>query len=289
MRRLGRFAIPTILIILILVASVAWFFSGGDSLNQIERTGLIRIGYSIEAPFAFLGPEGKVTGESPEVAKWITDHLGIPKIEWRQIAFDNLISELESGRIDVIASGLFITPERAARIAFSEPTFHVRQGLLVATGNPLQIHSYEHLRTHPNIRAAVLSGAIEAELLKRMGVPPEQIITVPDALTGRVAVESGVANCLALSSITVHWMALHEHLGKTEAAQPFDDSQSPHLLRLGFGAFAFRKQDQLLISAWNRELRVFIGSADHQRIVSQFGFTPEELPGTITTREILGE
>ena len=287
MRHLVRFFFLTLLILLI--TSAAWYFLADHSLDQIQHAGVIRIGYAIEAPFAFLGPEGEVTGESPELAKSITHHLGIPKIEWCQTEFGNLISDLESGRMDVIAAGMCITSDRAERVAFSEPTFHVRPGLLVTKGNPLEIHSYDHFMTHPTARVAVLSGAMEEGLLKTMGVLPAQMITVPDALTGRVAVESGVADCLALTSITVQWMDLREQLGKTEAAHPFEESPSPQIRRLGYGAFAFRKQDHQLLTAWNKELKDFIGSADHQRIVSPFGFTPAEFPGSITTREIFGE
>ena len=100
------------------------------------RPGFIRIGYAVEAPYAFLTPDGELTGESPEVAKRITSRLGIPRITWRQVEFASLIDELDAGRIDMIASGMFVTEERARRVAFSIPTFHTHQALLVRAGNP---------------------------------------------------------------------------------------------------------------------------------------------------------
>ena len=245
------------------------------SLSRLQDGGVIRIGYAIEAPYAFLTPEGKVTGESPEIASYVVPRLGIGKILWRLVDFGSLIEELEAGRIDVIAAGMYITPERASRVSFSEPTFQVRQGLLVPKGNPRHFRSYRQLVHTTGIKVAALSGSFEEKTLQRLGIHADQLISVPDALTGRVAVESGAADCLALSSLSVRWMALKSQTGQTEIAQPFDDTSiGPR----GHGAFAFRKEDGRLLAAWNGVLKPYIGSQKHLDLIARFGFSPAELP-----------
>lgn len=276
-------------IVLVLLAITFGLSSCDQSLDQVRHSGEIRIGYAIEAPYAFLDEYGEVTGESPAVARLIASRLGINSIKWYQTKFGDLIAELNSGRIDVIAAGMFITPERAELIAFSEPTFHVRPGMLVLDGNPLQIHSYVECISRTEIRIAVISGAMEENLLRFSGMSADRLISVPDALTGKVAVESHLADGLALSSVTVQWMSLRDQLGRTEAAQPFDGAIRPYTQHLGYGAFAFRKGDQQLLDTWNAALKAFIGSPEHLALISQFGFTPEEMPGFITTREVTGE
>lgn len=262
---------------------VNWMVFRDTSLTRIQESGSIRIGYAVEAPYAFLNPEGEVTGESPEVAKLIVSKLGISHIEWRLVEFDDLISELESGRIDVIAAGMFITPERSQHVNFSEPTFHVRQGLLVAKGNPKQIHSYQQ----SGIKIAVLAGSVEGDLLRHMGLPENQLQVIPDALTGQIAVESGLVDGLALSSPTIRWMVLQDQLGRTELVEPFEQPELTQQKRLGYGAFAFRKTNNQLLSAWNMALKALIGSPEHLKLISEFGLTEAELPGSITTQEIL--
>lgn len=266
---------------------ICWLVSRDTSLAQLQEAGTIRIGYAIEAPYAFLKPGGEVTGESPEVAKLIVARLGIQQIEWRLVEFDALISDLESGRIDVIAAGMFITPQRAQRVSFSEPTFHVLQGLLVAKGNPKQIHSYQQAAMQADIRIAVLAGSVEEDLLERMGVPDGQLVVVPDALTGRVAIETGLADGLALSSPALRWMALKNPDGLIEMAQPFEQPMFTRQEGLGYGAFAFRKTDTQLLSAWNTEIEALIGSSEHLEIISKFGLTEAELPGDMTVQEIV--
>lgn len=245
------------------------------SLRAIRQKGVIRIGYAVEAPYAFLTPDGEVTGEAPEVAKQMAARLGIPRIQWRQTEFASLMDELEAGRIDLIAAGMFVTPERMERVAFSVPTFQVRQGLLVKAGNPLQLHAYRQAVEKESARIAVLSGAVEERLLRKLGMTEPRLLVVPDALTGRVAVESGNADGLALSLPTVRWMALTQQLGRTEMATPFEHAPEE---QLGYGAFAFRKKDRRLLAAWNESLQSYLGSPEHQALAAQFGFTPAELP-----------
>ncbi len=258
-----------------------------SSLDRIRQRRSIRIGYAVEAPYAFPTSDGRVTGEAAEVAKQVVYRIGIPNIRWVQSDFSSLLSHLESGRFDVVASGMYITRERAKRASFSNPSFHVTQGLLVTKGNPQNLDSYEKARDLKDVRIAVIGGALEGELLRTLGVPENRLVVVPDALTGRVAVESGEATALALSLPTIRWTAQNEGLGKTEIAQPF---RQPHLengYMLGFGAFVFRKEDKKLRAAWNEALKNFINSPEHLRLISQFGFTKDNLPGTTTAREVL--
>lgn len=284
----GKTILMAILVVGTLLSAVVMHLSGDDSFQRLRRAGSIRIGYAVEPPYAFLKPGGMVTGESPEVAKKIVRILGIPRIEWRQSEFDLLIDELESERIDVIAAGMFITIERASRVLFSEPTFHVLQGLLVIRGNPRHLHSYEQFLQLKDAKIAVLHGAVEATLLRWMGLPEPQIVFVPDVLTGRVAVESGIADGLALSSPTIQWMVLHDRLGKTEMARPFDQPGGLDWARWGFGAFVFRKGDRALQTAWNEAQKGFIGSHEHRDLVGKFGFDRAEAAGSVTTAEVLG-
>lgn len=269
---------------------LAWLMlarQAGGTLDHVRREGVIRIGYAIEAPYAFLDADGRVTGESPEVARVVAARLGIPRIEWRQTEFGALLADLNAGRFDVIAAGMFITRERARDASFSEPTIHVTQGLLVQRGNPRRLTSYEAALRNPAARIAVLEGSVEAALFQRIGVPERQLVRVPDALAGRVAVESGLADGLALSAPTIQWLARQQKLGKTEAAHPFVQPTLSRSQLSGYVGFVFRKSDEDLRRAWNDQLRTFVGSVEHRQVLEQFGFTEADLPGTVSTSQIL--
>jgi polar amino acid transport system substrate-binding protein len=283
-----RTGIFLLVLALLALAVCATIFSRRDqSLVRLQKEGVITIGYAVEAPYVYLQKGGEVTGAEAEVARRVVSRLGIQRIEWRLIEFDQLIPELEAGRVDAIVAGMFITKERAKRVRFSEPTFHVTQGLLVTVGNPFGLHSYSQAAVSPNVKIAVLSGAVEEKLLIQLGAG--QLVQVPDALTGRVAVETGMADGLALSMPTIRWFSLQDQLGRTELAQPFDQDGLAFEQSLGYGAVVFRQNDQQLCSAWNRALDAYLGTPEHLGLIAPFGFSADDLPGAVTTKEILSK
>lgn len=274
-----RLAIPgTGAIAALVMLTLVTAYLRDDAQARIRKSGFIRVGYAVEAPYAFLSSNGDVTGESPELAKTVASRLGIRKVIWRQVEFGSLLDELEAGRIDMIAAGMFITPERAARVSFSHPAFHVHEGLLVLKGNPHHLHSYEQAAQTAPIIIAAISGSVEEALLHKLGLPSQRLMPVPDARTGLAAVESGLAHGLALSGPTVRWMALENKLGRTEPASPFKPTTTTSQGFDGLGAFAFRKEDVLLLKSWNSVLKNYIGSPEHMALIAKFGFTRLEIP-----------
>lgn len=247
---------------------------GGDGSLARARTEGLRIGYAVEPPYAYQTANGEVTGESPSIASHVCARLGLPAPVWRQYEFDMLIPELERGAIDVIAAGMFITEERAQRVSFSAPTVVVTQGLLVAAGNPLGLGSYAEAIAHPGARVAALSGSIEESLLRKLGATDADLLIVPDARTGRVAVESGEAQGMALSTPSIQWMALNGTLGTTEMAAPFEQPPGPR----NRCAFAFRKTDAALRKAWDDVLAEYIGGEAHGVLAESFGFASLTAP-----------
>lgn len=264
-------------VVVLAAVAVLRLFPRG-TLWKAQREGVISVGYAVEAPYAFLTGDGKVTGESPEVARVIAQRLGIPRIEWRLTEFDRLIDELEARRFDVIAAGMFITPERAQRVLFSSPTFQVRTGILVRRGNPRKLHSIRDVSTNETVRIAVLRGSVEEKKILDLGVPRERVVSVPDADSGYGLVCLGRADALMLSAPTLRWMAARDAGNGTEMVA-LDDAAQALVPESGLGAFAFRMKDRALRDAWNAELAKFIGSDEHRRLVGPWGFTRAEFPG----------
>lgn len=243
----------------------------------------LRVGYAVEAPYAFVA-HGEVVGESPLVARHVAAALG-RTIEWRQLEFAELLDALEDERIDVIAAGMFVTPERAARFAFSDPTCHVSPALLVARGNPEALHSYEDVLTH-GARIAVLGGSIEETILDAMGVPAARLVRVPDAMSGRVALEVGAVDALALTSPSLRRMDAAA-LGAIEVATPFTPPTEDVAGPLGYCAEVFRRSDGALVERWNAELARYVGSTDHRAALAALGFTDAEIPVGVRTAALL--
>ncbi len=64
---------------------------------RIQREGLIRIGYSVEAPYVFLDERGELKGIEVDVARAVMERAGVPGIVWVQANVGSLLSEARRG------------------------------------------------------------------------------------------------------------------------------------------------------------------------------------------------
>lgn len=255
-----------------------------STLEQAREQGYIRVGFANEAPYGYATADGKLTGESPEVAKAILERIGIPEVDGVLTEFGSLIPGLQAGRFDMVAAGMFITPARCEEVAFSEPSYGIGQAFLVAEGNPHGIVDYASIAENPDLTLAVMAGAVEAGYAEDAGVPDDQVTVLPDQSSLLSAVRSGRADAAALTAPSIAEMAEQEGVESTE---PFGEVAGQSVQ--GHGGFAFRKEDTDLLEAFNAELTEFIGSEEHIALVTPFGFGEGYLPNKTTAELCAGE
>ena len=149
----------------LLAGLAASFASQAETtLERIQSTGTVRIGYANEAPFAYTETSGKVTGESPEIATKVFTAMGVKKVEPVLTEWGALIPGLRAGRFDVIAAGMYITPPRCQQVIFTDPHYQIPDTLLVKRGNPKNLHSYADVAKNPGVRLATNLGGIAANI-----------------------------------------------------------------------------------------------------------------------------
>ena len=270
---------------LVLGATVAagwWRSQTPNRYDQIIKRSVIRIGFAVEAPYALVRTDGRVSGEAPEVARLVAAMLGIRRIEWVLTSFDALIVDLLEERFDLIVGGMFVTRDRAQILRYCEPSLRVLPGFLVRTGNPRGIYySYAQTVAAPGLRIAAVSGSVEARQLRDAGMPAERLFLVPDAPSGRAAVDSGLADGLALSYPAVRWMA--SHAPDRLQAIPLAGHAAP----VAYTASAVAESEPELWRAWNEAQAKVLGSDAHLQAIAPFGLDITDLPGQIGLKEIL--
>ena len=256
------------------------------TLERLRRTGVARVGYANEAPYAYLDESKRLTGESPEVARVILSRLGIAETEGVLTEFGSLIPGLKAGRFDLIAAGMYITPERCRQVAFSRPTYGIGEAFAVAEGNPLDLHSYADVAASPEATLGVVAGTVERGYARETGVPDDRVVVFPDAPSALEGVASGRVDAFGGTSLTVGDLLSKRDAGGLERAEPFTDSVIEGRTVRGYGAFVVRPEDGELLGALNRELEAFLGTPEHLELVEPFGFGEETLPGDVTAEEL---
>jgi polar amino acid transport system substrate-binding protein len=114
-------------------------------------------------PFAFMDKTGKPAGFDVESMDWIAEKMGFA-VEHRPMDWDGIIPSLLAKKIDMVCSGMSISPERRKLVTFSNPYWNVRKYLLVLKDSPL---GKDDLLTGKKT-LGVQAGTNEAELLKAM-------------------------------------------------------------------------------------------------------------------------
>lgn len=85
------------------------------------------------APFEFKDEDSnELVGFDISLVEEVIARTEYEQEEWEEIAFDQLISSLNKGDIDLIAAALSITEDRQERVAFSDPYYEANQAVVVS-------------------------------------------------------------------------------------------------------------------------------------------------------------
>lgn len=270
-------ALPPILVIgfAILLAGLTWHLPRTDTPDRLARGLPLRVGYSIEEPYAWRRDDGRVTGEAPELLRRALREAGIGQEPlWLHVEFDSLLHELQADRIDVIAAGLFATPERRRHALFTRPTAQVRVGLLVPQGNPLRLRDLASLVRHPEARLGVIAGSVEEQQARRLGLPPARLHRFPDKRSAAAGMQLGRVDAFALSAPSLrHLLTLPVGSGLVL----LEPGSGPGSGEPGHPAFALRPSDAALQRRLDAALARLLGSPAHLELVAPFGFSAQEI------------
>lgn len=104
----------------------------------VEKTVYI-IGIDGEyPPYSYVDKDGNAQGFDVECAKWIAEDQGF-EVKFQPTAWDGIIPALLAKKIDMVYSGMTITPERSAKVTFSDVYWVINQGVAVKNGSTITI------------------------------------------------------------------------------------------------------------------------------------------------------
>lgn len=108
-----------------------------STLDKVRAEGVLVVGTEPEfPPFESWNAEHELIGFDIDLAKEIGKDMKV-RVEFRDMAFDSLPAALDTGRIDLILSGMTATAERAKTRDFTTPYFRTQLCLLVHKDSPI--------------------------------------------------------------------------------------------------------------------------------------------------------
>lgn len=79
---------------------------------------------------------GQFVGIGPDAIRAIAEQQGFD-VKFRSLSFDSLIPALKAGKIDILVTGLTVTPERAKQIDFTVPWWTIKLDVMVPKDSKL--------------------------------------------------------------------------------------------------------------------------------------------------------
>ena len=148
-----------------------------DRLQRIVERGELRDGHSgNQPPLNMKNKSGDVIGLEVELIEALARSMGL-EVRLVAMPFADLLPALEKGDVDLVMSGMTITPERNARVAFVGPYVISGKSLLTKSKTIANVESAAALdvenRTYAALRGSTSEDFVKTNLPKAKLVPTQ--------------------------------------------------------------------------------------------------------------------
>ncbi|MGE0706390.1 MAG: substrate-binding periplasmic protein [Planctomycetota bacterium] len=245
--------------------------SGNDAFDLAKARGELIVatdaGY---VPFEVMSPDGTFSGFDVDLLQEVAKDLGL-KCTIRNVAWDGIIGELRTSKVDMIMSGMSITKERQEVVDFSEPYYQVGQVLVKRKGD-------ERLKSIADLnKEGLIIGTQQnttGEKAAREQCPKATFLTFPKLDQACLALQQSKAD-----AVVFDLPGLHGYLRENPTAQ-LEGIWKPFTAE-AIGA-AFRKDSPKLRAAFDATLARLRKEGRYDALVKQhfagLGAPPAQQP-----------
>ena len=238
---------------------------------KYKDAGIIKVASDIPFPPMEMFDENQnLTGFDYDLAQAIGAKLGVT-MELQTQAFDSIIPSLQSGKHDVIMSGMNDTPERQVTIDFVD-YLHAGFSILVPAGNPDKIMTVLDLCGQ---QVAVQKATVQAEILRgydaqctEAGPGPMKLSELPLETDVQTAVRAGKAVADVVDSAVAAYAA--QTAGDGEFFEVVRDPANPAGYDPVYTGIGVLKKDKELSAALLLALESVIADGSYAEILSTY-------------------
>jgi len=167
--------------------------SGPGRIDRILASGELRAGLSAsQPPFNMKNKSGEIVGLDVDIVRALAQAMGV-KLRLVEKPFADLLPALEKGDdVDLVISGLTITPERNAKVAFAGPYFISGKAVLSRSQAISDAADVAALNVAGRTYVALAGSTSEAFV--RENLPRAKVVPAPDYDAGVRMVIDGKAD-----------------------------------------------------------------------------------------------
>lgn len=180
MRDLPRGATRRVILTLLagLLVSLPLAARAADSapvLKRISNSGTLKVGMSGgQPPYNFTSREGNIIGMDVDLATVLASALDV-KLEIVAMPFAQLLPALESGKVDLVISGMTATLQRNMKAAFVGP-YHITGKSILARSKTIAALGTDELGSTKR-KIAALKGSTSEDFVRKVAASAELTAT----------------------------------------------------------------------------------------------------------------
>ena len=145
-------------------------------LDRIMHTGELVVGTAGSMPpLNMTTKDGVIIGLEIDLANDMAAKMGV-KLRLETMPFADLLPALEAGKVDMILSGMTITPERNLKVAFVGPYFVTGKGFLTKIKRIASAQKASEINS-PDTKLTALQGSTSQRFVAE-SIPKAMLVTV---------------------------------------------------------------------------------------------------------------
>ncbi len=212
-------AITLFLALMLITAGFVNEVQAQKHVKRILNAGKLTVGMTgTQPPFAVMSKSDELIGYEVDLAKYLAEALEV-ELEIKQFSFSELLGELEKGNVDMVMSGMTVTPLRNTKVAFVAPHMLTGKSILTKSDIYSKTKNTEELNTS-GIRVAALASSTSEDFVN--GYLPNTTLTkVANYDEGIDLVIDGKVDVLVADySICAYSVLMHQDKGLVTLENP---------------------------------------------------------------------
>ncbi|MDH4042775.1 MAG: transporter substrate-binding domain-containing protein [Gammaproteobacteria bacterium] len=179
---------------LLLAAALPLNALAGDTLQRVIDFKVLKVGMSgNQPPMTMTNRDGGLMGFDVDLAKALADAMKV-KLEIVPMPFSELLPALEQNKVDMVLSGLSITPERTEMVSFVGPYMMSGKSILTKNSVLAKIEASKDFN-RKDLKLVALSKSTSAAFVRAVA-PEAQLIEVGSYDDGVAMIRDGKADAL---------------------------------------------------------------------------------------------
>jgi polar amino acid transport system substrate-binding protein len=194
--------------------------SSTPTMDRINKSSTLRVGLSgNQPPFNMKTKSGGLIGLDVDLGRAMAAAMGV-EVEFVVKDFGQLLGAVEKGQVDVVLSGMTMTPERNRKVAFAGPYFASGKGLITSSAALAKTDDPSDLEGQ-DVTLVALAGSTSFAMIEGLPAPVKAIPAKSYDAAVQMVIDGEADAMIADFPICLVALFQHPDAGLESAVAPF--------------------------------------------------------------------